>query len=156
MNKRMSIETAYLLCTILTVVHCQPYPQFEFKNRTLVNNSYVFRGAVGKGNDALNCVTDSANCCTDPDVGNWTDERGGAVYQGASGATAIYVTRGNGVVSYNRISGGSSGMWRCDIPDSSGVMQSIYIYTGTTKSGELSYIYIVLQVCSVLFSNQAD
>ena len=82
-------------------------------------------------------MTNSTICCTNPDAGNWTNETGGAVHQGASGATTIYVTRGDRVVSYNRITGGSSGMWRCDIPDSSGVMQSIYIYTGTSTSGEL-------------------
>ena len=26
-------------------------------------------------------------------------------------------------------------MWRCDIPDSNGVQQSIYIYLGTSKTG---------------------
>jgi len=151
-NKRMSIKTAYLLCAVLTLVRCQLYPRFEFKNRTLINNSYVFRGDVREGNDALKCVTDNADCCTDPDVGNWTDETGGAVHQGASGATTIYVTRGDGVVSLNRIRGGTAGMWRCDILDSSGVMQSIYIYTGTDRAGELSYSFqFVLQVCNCTF-----
>ena len=46
-------------------------------------------------------------------------------------AQYIYITRENGTVSLNRITGGSSGMWRCDIPDSSGVMQNMYIYKGT-------------------------
>ena len=128
---------AALLCVVLAVVHCQSYPRFEFGNDTFVNNSYVFRGDVGVGDGALKCVTDNTNCCTNPDVGSWTDERGRAVHQGASGATAIYVTRGDRVVSYNRITGGSSGMWRCDIPDFSGMMQSIYIYTGTRTNGEL-------------------
>ena len=146
----MSIETAYLLCAIVTVVHCQSYPRFEFGSDVFVNNSYVIRGAVGEGNDALKCVTDNAGCCTNPDVGNWTDESGGAVHQGASGATTIYVTRGGGVVSYNRIIGGLSGMWRCDIPDSSGVMQSIYIYTGLSTSGEFSYLLCCN--CVVYFS----
>ena len=131
---------ATLLCVVLAVVHCQSHPRFEFGSNVFVNNSYVFRGDVGVGDDALKCVTDNTNCCTNPDVGNWTDERGGAVHQGASGATAIYVTRGDGVVSYNRIRGGSSGMWRCDIPDSSRVMQSMYIYTGTGNTGEFSYV----------------
>ena len=35
----------------------------------------------------------------------------------------------------NRRTGGSSGMWRCDIPDSNGVQQSIYIYLGTPITG---------------------
>ena len=60
-----------------------------------------------------------------------TDGNGAAVHQGMAGASTIYITRGNGTVSLNRITGGSSGMWRCDIPDSSGVMQNMYIYKGT-------------------------
>ena len=46
-----------------------------------------------------------------------------------------YVTRGDGVVYFNRRRGGQSGMWRCDIPDSNGVQQSIYIYLGTSVTG---------------------
>ena len=50
---------------------------------------------------------------------------GGEVHQGPDGGSNLYVTRGDGV---NRRTGGRSGMWRCDIPDSNGVLQSIYIY----------------------------
>ena len=124
------------LCVVLAIVvlvQCQTYPRLEHKGNVLPNNSFIRRGLIREGNDALKCVTDDTNCCTDPDVGNWTNEIGGAVHQGASGATTIYVTRGDRVVSLNRIKGGSAGMWRCDIPDSSGVMQSIYIYTGAGK-----------------------
>ena len=60
-----------------------------------------------------------------------TDGNGAAVHQGMAGASTIYITRGDGTVSLNRITGGSSGMWRCDIPDSSGMMQSLYIYKDT-------------------------
>jgi len=72
---------AALLYVVLAVVHCQSYPRFEFGGGVLVDNSYLVRGDVGEGDDALKCVTDNADCCTDPDVGNWTDETGGAVHQ---------------------------------------------------------------------------
>ena len=45
----------------------------------------------------------------------------------------IYVTRGDGVISLHRKRGctdHTSGLWRCDIPDSSGEMQSLYAYIG--------------------------
>ena len=123
------------LCVVLAIVvlvQCQiPWPRLEHKGSVFRNNSFIHRRGIGEGDDdSLKCLTNNTRCCTDPDVGNWTDERGGAVHQGASGAITIYVTRGDGVVSLNRITGGSAGMWRCDIPDSSGVMQSLYIYTG--------------------------
>ena len=122
------------LCVVLAIVvlvQCQTYPRLEHRGSALPNNSFILRGDIKEGNDSLKCLTDNTNCCTDPDAGNWTDGGGGAVHQGASGATTIYVTRGDGVVSLNRKKGGSAEMWQCDIPDSSGVMQSIYIYTGT-------------------------
>ena len=112
----------------------QPKPRFESEggNHILTNNSYIHYTSISDGYRALKCVTDSVNCCTDSDVGNWRDERGRVVHQGADGATCLYVTRGQGVVSLNRRSDcipDASGLWRCDIPDSSDVMQSIYIYT---------------------------
>ena len=128
------------LCVVLAIVvlvQCQTYPRFEYKETVLPNNSFISRGPIGQENNALKCVTDNTNCCTGPAVGNWTDGGGGAVHQGASGATTIYVTRGDRVVRYNRITGGSLGMWRCDIPDSRGMMQSIYIYTGFGVKGAL-------------------
>ena len=121
------------LCVVLEIVvlvQCQPYPLLELKRTVLPNNSFIPRGLIGEGGDALMCVTDyTTECCAS--AGNWIDEKGGAVHQETPGESGIYVTRGAGVVSLNRIRGGSPGMWQCDIPDSSGVMQSIYIYTGT-------------------------
>ena len=126
---------------LIVVVHCQTsYPQFEFGDTVLTNNSYIFRGGIGVGeDDSLRCVIDYLDCCAGSgagsDVGNWFDRDGNEVHQGADGATDLYVTRGEGVVYLNRITGGVSGMWRCDIPDSDGMMQSIYIYLGTPTTG---------------------
>ena len=119
-------------------VSSQSYPHFEFRGNVLVNNSFIVRGApanIGEGhNDSLHCVTDNSDCCTNGQ-GNWYDETGGEVHQGSDGDSNLYVTRGDGVVYLNRRRRGSSGMWRCDIPDSNGVQQSIYIYLGTQTSG---------------------
>ena len=130
-------KTLTFFFVVVAVAHCQPYPRFELGGRNIVNNSFVIRSSIGMGIDALKCVTDNTDCCTGPDAGNWTDERGRAVHQGAVGAKTIYVTRGDGIVSLNRIKAGSAGMWRCDIPDSSGVMQSIYIYIGAENKGAI-------------------
>ena len=62
-----------------------------------------------------------------------------AVHQGADETTCLYVTRGHGEISLNRNSScipDTSGLWRCDLPDSSEVMQNIYIYiSNDTTSG---------------------
>ena len=124
---------------LMVVVHCQTsYPQFEFGDTVLTNNSYIDHGGIGVSeDDSLRCVTDYSDCCAGAgsDVGNWFDRDGNEVHQGADGATDLYVTRGEGVIYLNRITGGVSGMWRCDIPDSDGMMQSIYIYLGTSTTG---------------------
>ena len=106
-------------------------PHFEYGGFLMPNNSFIIYPDIGAGEFALKCVTDSINCCNGSDVGNWRDERGRPVQQGADGASCLYVTRGDGVVSLNRKRGctlHTSGLWRCDIPHSSGENQSLYIY----------------------------
>ena len=118
---------------LLLVFNCQSLPQFEHDGYNLSNNSFIYSPDIGDGHYALKCVTGSDNCCNNTDVGGWRDESGRPVYQGADGVTCLYVTRGDGVISLHRKSGCSdhtSGLWRCDIPDSSGEMQSIYTYIG--------------------------
>ena len=133
----------WLFIPIISVglVSCQLQPYFESDRRILTNNSYIYYANISDRDSALKCITDSDNCCNDSHVGNWRDERGRAVQQGADEATCLYVTRGHGVVSLNHKSDcipESSGLWRCDIPDSSEVMQSIYIYiSNDTTSGKL-------------------
>ena len=120
-----------LCCAILAVVHGQ-YPRFELNNTILVNNSFINHQTIGTGDDALMCVTKNTACCTNPDVGKWTDpaEAEDAAWLGVDLRLYLYVTRGNGVVSLNRKGKGIPGMWRCSIPDSTGMIQNIYIYTG--------------------------
>ena len=77
-------------------------------------------------------MTDNVNCCNSSIVGGWRDEGGDPVYKGADGTSCLYATRGYGVISLSRnrscTSDHTSGLWRCDIPDSSGEMQSLHIY----------------------------
>ena len=123
-----------LFMLLLSVGNCLSLPQFNHEEHFLSNNSYIYYPDIGDGDRALNCVTNSSvNCCNNTDVGGWTDESGRPVYLGADGITCLYVTRGDGVISLNRKRGctdHTSGLWRCDIPDSSGEMQSLYAYIG--------------------------
>ena len=124
-----------LVIALVAAVNSQSYPRFEFRGVVLVNNSYILWSRIGEGhNDSLHCVTDKSDCCSNGE-GNWYNETG-EVHQGPDGnSSSLYVTRGDGVVYLNRRGGGRSGMWRCDIPDSNGVQQSIYIYLGTSITG---------------------
>ena len=151
-----------LAIVLVAAVNSQSYPRFEFRGDVLVNNSFIFRGApvhIGEGhNDSLHCVTDNSDCCSNGE-GNWYDETGGEVQYRSDGDSTLYVTREDGVVYLNRKTGGRSGMWRCDIPDSNGVLQSIYIYLGTPMTGvwlclwrSLSYL---LEMCTGRLSSAA-
>ena len=139
MAKQGLMYLLLLFALVVVVTNSQAYPQFEFGSRVLPNNSYIIRGDIGEGvNNSLRCVTNYSDCCSGSGsgMGNWYDEKGMEVHQGAGGYFSdLYVTRGEGVVYLNRRIRGLSGMWRCDIPDSTGTTQSIYIYTGTAKNG---------------------
>ena len=148
---------------IVAAVNCQPVPRLKQDNRVLPNNSYILYANITTGDRALKCVTDSANCCTDPDVGNWRDERGRAVQQRANGDTCLYVTRGQGEVSLNRNSNchPDFGLWRCDIPHSSGVIQSMYIYIGssgtsTTQNGEFPLYGMIMMTMICNFTGRLE
>ena len=114
----------------------------------MANNSFVYYKEITIS-DPLKCVTDNGECCNGSDDGNWRDGRGTEVHQGAEGATCLYVTRGPGEIILNRNDTScrpqSVGMWRCDIPDSSDEMQSLYIYIGnslTTGNTLINACYI--------------
>ena len=114
-NLRYHLHTL-LVFALVAAVNSQSYPRFEIRRNVLVNNSFILRPYIGEGhNDSLHCVTDNSDCCSNGE-GNWYDETGGEVHQGPDGERdSLYFTRGDGVVYLNRRTGGSSGMWRCDI-----------------------------------------
>ena len=118
------------------LVNCQ---YLEWNGTKINNNSVIYYGDISKGSTAVKCYTDNDNCCS-PNTGNWLNERGKIVHEGANGASCLYFTRGDHVISLNRRNSYCipplSGLWRCDIPDSSGELQSLFIYIGTsTTSG---------------------
>ena len=122
------------------LVDCQSLPHFKHTISSLPNNSFILYSDIHDiESDALHCVTDNVNCCNNSTVGGWRDGEKAPVYEGADGTTCLYVIRGDGVISLHRKIGcydHTSGLWRCDIPDSSGEMQSLYVYISL-------YIYII-------------
>ena len=134
----MTVILFILLLSLVSLGNCQSLPQLKHEGHLLSNNSFIYYNDIADdGKYALKCVTGNVSCCNNTDVGGWRDESGTPVYQGADGTTCLYVTRGDGVISLHRKRGCSdhtSGLWRCDIPDSSGEMQSLYIYISNRKS----------------------
>ena len=151
----MSLESVLVTAIALLLVQsCQALPLFQHYGYSLSNNSFIYYIDIGyDGDRTLECVTDSVNCCNNTDVGGWRDESGRPVYQGADGTTCLYVTRGDGVISLHRnCSGHTSGLWRCDIPDSSGKMQSLYIYISNTRSYGVLHHFLCLP--SLIYSHR--
>ena len=139
---------------LLSVVSCQSLPQFEHDGRSLLNNSFTSYRDIASGDLALKCVTDNVDCCNDASVGNWRDVRGSPVQEGRDGTSCLYVTREDGEISLNRKSGcfdHTSGLWRCDIPDSSGDNQSLYIYISNDEAyGEYGECILYMLYISLL------
>ena len=118
--------------------------RFTLGGRTYLDGDSVSITDIGEGDDAaLLCVTDSTDCCGSPHfVGEFYYPDGNRVSVRASG-DSLYRNRGDGFIRLNRKNGALSplGTFRCDIPDSQGVLQSIYI-----NVGELNNYYILMSV----------
>ena len=129
----------FLVALAFILVKGQSLPLFRHLGNTLSNNSYIYYANISDGRAGVNCVFNSSS-----DVGNWRDERGRPVHQGADGDTCLYVTRGDGVISLHRRNSScippTSGLWRCDVSLPRGENQSLYIYISNhTEYGEQNH-----------------
>ena len=111
-----------------------------FQSALVANNSLVVRGDVGEGEDGMTCTSENANCCSDPQSSGWFSPTGDPLHEGEDGASSLYLTRGPGFVRLNRITGGTSALYWCDVPNYSGDMERLYVglYTNDLGSGESS------------------
>ena len=111
-------------------------------NVQYTNNSVVNITDIGTGSAALICTTTNQACCLSTDGSHWYFHDGSAVQRTS---TTYYRTRTvyNGIVGtvrLNRNPGATTtGVFRCDIRDASGGLQSIYVGIYTATTGE-SYI----------------
>ena len=110
---------------------------FSLRNTTYQNLSVVALEDIGEGGDALLCMTNQTACCQSPASGNWFFPNGTRV-PSSGNQLSFHRTRGQMVVHLNRRSGGrEEGIYRCEIPDSMNVTQSIYIGVYSASRGEL-------------------
>ena len=104
------------------------------------NNSVVTITDIGTGSAALICTTTHLACCLSTDGSQWYFPDGSAVQRSG---TTYYRTRtisyvepaSGGTVRLHRNPGATTtGVFRCDIPDASRDLQSLYvgIYNATT------------------------
>ena len=99
---------------------------------------------IGEDRNALLCMTNLAACCRVPytgengsAVGNWFFPNGTRV-PSFGNQWDIYRRRDQMEVSLNRRRGGAEGIYRCLIPDTMNVNQTIYIgvYSAILSTGE--------------------
>ena len=96
---------------------------------------------IGEGDDGLLCITNQTACCRSSDtgngfvLGNWFFPNGTRVL--ASGNQWDFRrSRGQMVVRLHRRRGGEEGIYRCEIPDTMNVIQTIYIGVYSASTGE--------------------
>ena len=115
---------------------------FSLRDTTYQNNSNVTLEDIGEDDTALFCITNFTACCKPPytgengsAIGNWVFPNGTRVPSSGTNGD-IYRTRGQMVVYLNRRRSGVAGIYRCEIPDSINVTQTLYIGVYTTSSGK--------------------
>ena len=99
---------------------------------------------IGEGDDALLCITNQTACCRPPYtgemgrvLGNWYFPNGTRVPSGTVYPSSdIYRSRDQMVVRMNCRRGGVEGIYRCEIPDTFGFIQTIYIGVYSANTGE--------------------
>ena len=113
---------------------------FSLNGTTYQNNSLVTLEDIGGNDTALLCMTNFTDCCrrtggTEFALGSWIFPNKTPV--ASSGYQwDFHRTRGPMVVLLHRRRGGEEGIYRCEIPDSMNVTQTIYIGVYNTTSGE--------------------
>ena len=91
----------------------------------LSNNSMVLLGRIGEGSDALYCLTNGTECCSNE--GMWTSPDGSSISESSSGSS-VYIVRGSSSLLLNKrdVTDGPTGIYTCSIPDAEGT-QTVFI-----------------------------
>ena len=94
--------------------------------KTYVDGDIILITDIREGDDALLCLTDREDCCS---ILNGEFYYPNGDPGGFSSTNSLYRNRGSQVVRLNRRDNPLSpvGRYRCEIPDSSGTTQRIYI-----------------------------
>ena len=112
---------------------------------TYTNNSIVSRTDIGTGDAALLCTTTYSPCCSSRNRDtHWFFPNGSQVQN--NGNHPYYRTRNNpdsgartglrSVRLHRNPQGTTTGIFRCDIPDASGVLQSMFVGIYDSGTGE--------------------
>ena len=142
-----------LLCLLLALVevHSQTAPYLTFMDNNIPNHGYVDLSTVGTDGtnaDAVQCHTDLISCCSSgqgSDRGDWYFPNGNRLPFPVLGN--VYEARDDQVVVVRYTgSGGTSGIYRCDIEtnavNNNDGRESVYVGL-YTSGGEESVLYVI-------------
>ena len=119
---------------------------FSLKGTTYQNNSIVILDDFGEGDGALLCVTD---CCNSQGLGNWFFPNGTRV-PSENKMWDFYRNRDQMVVRMHRRRGGVEGIYRCEIPVTMNVTQTLYIGVYSATTGEW-WLYTLVLRCRICY-----
>ena len=112
--------------------------KFSLNGTTYQNNSLVALEDIGEDDNALLCMTNLTACCrplytgeNGSAIGNWFLPNGTRVPSMVANETS-----GEVVIRLNHRGHEEEGIYRCEIPDSMNVIQTIYIGVYTADNGE--------------------
>ena len=119
------------------------------------NNSVFTIMNIGTGSAALRCTTTNSGCCSSGNpASQWYFPSGSQVpNRGVSPPSMTFSrtksTSPGTVLLHRNSEATTTGVFRCDIPDDSGDLQSIYvgIYTATTGEQQV-YVAIIHELCA--------
>jgi len=149
---RSSTESVFNIC---------PYQfsgiGFTLNGVSYTNNSIVTITEIGTGSAALLCTTTLPGCCfsTTGGINGWFLPNGREVMN--SVALPYYRTRAypTGRLILHRSTGTTTGIFRCDIPAASGVVQSLYVGIYNNNTGESCTLSGWLFIFKEMYSTSA-
>ena len=122
----------------LFVLLLSTLPDLHFKLRGVIypNNTAIMVDDIGQGDtDGLLCVTGNTACCRSTGEGEFKFPNGSMVPTNNAGRD-FFRNRGSQFIRLNRRNSATSplGKYSCEIPNASGVLQSIFLDVGKTFS----------------------
>ena len=141
--------THYHLVTAGSTLLIVDNPILLIQDAVIPNNSLLALDRLV--NDPLHCITDLSPCCDTNRSGNWFPPEGTDPVSTFANSTELYQSWGDDqsirLHSSNQTDPMGSGLYSCEVPDSNGDMQILYVgvYSNITagKLAMTTYITVI-------------
>ena len=155
----VTMTAIYLIMSNFLPCHTECYCivgiRLELNGTSIKNDSYMSITDIGEKNKALLCHTNKTDCCTSSQIkaGEWYFSNENQVQKlllaRRNASHYFYRDRGSQVVRLNRVMNPPErGRFFCEVPDSSGKNQTIYVNIGKCKN------WIHLRILNLYFHIQ--